>query len=110
MAVIHACGHVSKLGRVAGGRERLMRPCKVRAGFSSSASATGRFYDSGMSASVTARLSAALQELKSATRARHLLRKETPEYRAALDRELRLVSEVRDLAQRDRNDPLAETD
>jgi transcription elongation GreA/GreB family factor len=63
-----------------------------------------------MSASMTSRLSAALQELKSATRARHLLRKETPEYRAALDRELRLVTEVRDLAERDRNEALTESD
>jgi hypothetical protein len=87
-----------------------MRPCKVRSGFSSSASATGPFYDSDMSMSVTSRLSAALQELKSATRARHLLRKETPEYRAALDRELRLVSEVRDLAGRDRNEAVRQAD
>jgi len=87
-----------------------MRPCKVRSGFSSSAAAIGPSYDAGMSASITARLSTALQELKSATRARHLLRKQTPEYQAALERELRLVGEVRDLAERDRNEPLAESD
>jgi transcription elongation GreA/GreB family factor len=63
-----------------------------------------------MSASITTRLSTALQELKSATRARHLLRKETPEYRAALDRELRLVSEVRELAERDRTEPVRGAD
>jgi hypothetical protein len=63
-----------------------------------------------MSMSVTARLSTALQELKSATRARHLLRKESPQYRAALDRELRLVAEVRALAQGDRSEPHRNSD
>jgi hypothetical protein len=110
MAVVNARGQDPAGDRGAGGCHRLMRLCKVWSGFSSSASAIGPFYDSLMSATVTARLSAAVQELKSATRARHLLRKETPEYQAALDRELRLVSEVRDLAERDRNEPLAESD
>jgi hypothetical protein len=47
--------------------------------------------------SAASRLIASLRELKAATVARHRLYAATPEYRAALDEEFRLVGEVRRL-------------
>jgi hypothetical protein len=53
---------------------------------------------------VATRLTAALEELKSAARARHQLSRSSPEYQAALEREIRIATEIRRLAESDRNE------
>jgi hypothetical protein len=61
-----------------------------------------------MSTVVAGRLAAVLQELKHATDARHRLRRASPEYQAALEREVRLAAEVRRLIEADRAEGTAD--
>ena len=57
-----------------------------------------------MSEMVAMRLTAALEQLKSAARARHLLSRASPGYQAALDREMRIATEIRRLAASDQSE------
>ena len=61
-------------------------------------------YDSAMSQVASTRLTAALEELKAAAAARHRLSRTSPEYRAALEREIRIATEIRRLAASDQID------
>lgn len=62
-----------------------------------------------MSLVATTRLTAALEELKTAAKARHRLSRTSPEYGAALEREIQIATEIRRLAASDhleaRGDP-----
>ena len=66
--------------------------------------ATRDFYDSAMSQVASIRLTAALEELKAAATARHRLSRTSPEYGAALEREIRIATEIRRLAASDQID------
>jgi hypothetical protein len=54
-----------------------------------------------MSQVASTRLTAALEELKAAASARHRLSRTSPEYGAALEREIRIATEIRRLAASD---------
>ena len=62
------------------------------------------FYDSAMSQVASRRLTAALEELKAAATARHRLSRTSPEYRAALEHEVQIATEIRWLAASDQID------
>ena len=83
----------------------LQRRCKAGCGFSSFASVVVLGYGRDVSESTVAvRLRARLAELKRVTADRHRLPIATPEYLAALEHEMRLISEIRRLVDEDRDE------